>query len=123
MKRVDYYMKLPHKLEVIAAAEGGFVASFLELPGCITCGETVQAACVNALDAKRAWIEAALEEGIPIYEPPEWEDCCMTSPERNGVFFMGSNKDAIKPVSIKSMLADIKEVRRHKKHKKAASDL
>ena len=43
--------------------EGGFVVSFPELPGCITCGETVESAVANALDAKKAWLEAAMEEG------------------------------------------------------------
>lgn len=88
-KTVNYYIKLPYTFEVIASDEGGFVVRFPELPGCITCGETAEAACANAIDAKRAWIEAALEEDIPIYEPPEWEDCCMTLPERNSVYFMG----------------------------------
>lgn len=115
MKTVEYYMKLPHILKLIPEKGGGFVALFPELPGCITCGETADAACANAVDAKRAWIEAALEEGIPIYEPSEWENRCVILPERNDVFFMGPNKDAIKPVSVKSMLADIEEVRRHKK--------
>lgn len=46
--------------------EGGFVASFPELPGCITCGETIEDAVANALDAKKAWLEAAIEEGIEI---------------------------------------------------------
>lgn len=40
-----------------------------DLPGCISCGETVEKAIVNALDAKRDWLHAALEEGIEIYEP------------------------------------------------------
>ena len=40
--------------------EGGFVVSFPELPGCITCGETVESAVANALDAKKAWLEAAV---------------------------------------------------------------
>ena len=44
--------------------EGGFVVSYPDLPGCITCGETIESAVANALDAKKAWIEAALEEGI-----------------------------------------------------------
>jgi len=30
----------------------------------MTCGETVESAVANALDAKKAWIEAALEDGI-----------------------------------------------------------
>ncbi len=32
--------------------EGGFVVSFPELPGCISCGETVNEALKNAEDAK-----------------------------------------------------------------------
>ena len=39
-----------------------------ELPGCITCGETRESAVVNALDAKKAWLEAYFQnndcEGI-----------------------------------------------------------
>lgn len=38
----------------------------LDLPGCITSGETIEAAVANAVDAKKAWVEAALEEGIEI---------------------------------------------------------
>ena len=53
--------------------EGGFVASYPDLPGCITCGETVESAAANALDAKKAWIEAALEAGAEIYEPDSLE--------------------------------------------------
>ena len=32
--------------------------SYPDLPGCITCGETRESAVVNALDAKKAWLEA-----------------------------------------------------------------
>ena len=49
--------------------EGGFVVSYPDLPGCITCGETVESAVANALDAKKTWLEAALEEGVEIHEP------------------------------------------------------
>ena len=44
--------------------EGGYVVSFPELPGCLTCGETVESALANAEDAKREWIAAALEDGF-----------------------------------------------------------
>ena len=54
--------------------EGGFVVSYPDLPGCITCGETVERAAANALDAKKAWLEAALEEGVEIHEPDSLED-------------------------------------------------
>lgn len=46
----------------------------LELPGCITCGETIERAVENAADAKKAWLEAALEEGIEIHEPGSLEE-------------------------------------------------
>ena len=70
MKAISEYMNKPYKMEVEPDMdEGGFVVSYPDLPGCITCGETVESAVENALDAKRAWIEAALEEGIEICEP------------------------------------------------------
>ena len=34
----------------------------------------MQDAIINAQDAKKAWLEAALEEGIEIYEPDSLED-------------------------------------------------
>lgn len=70
MKTVNDYMALPYRMEIVEdAAEGGFVASYPDLPGCITCGETLESVVANALDAKRAWLEAALEDGIEINEP------------------------------------------------------
>ena len=70
MKTIEYYMNLPCKMEIVPdVEEGGFVASYPELPGCITCGDTMKAAMENAHDAKKAWIEAELEEGRKILEP------------------------------------------------------
>ncbi len=70
MKTLNEYLKLPYRLVLTPDPdEGGFVASYPELPGCITCGETVEAAAAAAVDAKRAWIEAALSDGIQIQEP------------------------------------------------------
>ena len=66
------YPALPHGI-VEDHDEGGFVVSYPDLPGCITCGETVESAVANAQDAKRAWLEAALEDGIPIREPDDLE--------------------------------------------------
>lgn len=70
MKTLNDYMTMAYRMEIVEdREEGGFVVSYPDLPGCITCGETVESAVSNALDAKRAWIEAALEEGISIQEP------------------------------------------------------
>ena len=62
MKTLNDYMEMPYRMEIIEdKEEGGFVAFYPDLPGCITCGETVEIAVANALDAKKAWIEAMME--------------------------------------------------------------
>ena len=49
MKTIEYYMGLPYRMEIVRDVdEGGFVASFPDLKGCITCGATVEAAAANA---------------------------------------------------------------------------
>ena len=74
MKTIEEYLRLPYRLELIPDIdEGGFVASYPELPGCLTCGETVESAIANANDAKRAWLEAALADGLEIAEPDSLE--------------------------------------------------
>ena len=55
MKTLNDYMSMSYRMEVVEdKTEGGFVVSYPDLPGCITCGETVESAISNALDAKKA---------------------------------------------------------------------
>ena len=43
MKSIEYYLKLPYRLEIVPDIyEGGYVASYPELPGCLTCAETIE---------------------------------------------------------------------------------
>ena len=75
MRTIDDYMSLNYRMEIVEdKEEGGFVVSYPELPGCITCGETMESAIANAQDAKKAWVQAALEEGIEIHEPDSLEE-------------------------------------------------
>ena len=70
MKTLNEYLKMPYRMGLVEDPdEGGFVVSYPDLPGCITCGETVERAIANAQDAKKAWLEAAMEDGISINEP------------------------------------------------------
>ena len=63
MKTIDEYMTMDYELKIVEDPdEGGFVAFYPELPGCITCGETLEEVTENALDAKRVWFEAAIED-------------------------------------------------------------
>lgn len=65
MRTFDDYMAMNYRMEIVEdKEEGGFVVSYPELPGCITCGATLEAAIANAGDAKKAWIQAALEDGL-----------------------------------------------------------
>lgn len=75
MKTLEEYMTMPYRMEIVEDKdEGGFVVSYPDLPGCLTCGETIETAVTNAVDAKKAWLEAAIEEEIDIYEPDSLDD-------------------------------------------------
>ena len=70
MRTIDEYMRLPYRMEVIPdPEEGGFAVRFPELPGCLTCADTLEEAVHNAADCKKEWLTAAMEDGIDIPEP------------------------------------------------------
>ncbi len=75
MRTLNDYLEMNYRMEMVEDKdEGGFVVSFPELPGCITCGENIESAIANAMDAKQAWLEAAVESGIEIHEPDGLEE-------------------------------------------------
>ena len=46
MKTLEQYMALPYPLEIIPdSVEGGFVGSYPDLPGCLTCGFLLNYLC------------------------------------------------------------------------------
>ena len=70
MRTIEEYMRLPYRMEVIPdTAEGGYVVRFPELPGCLTCADTLEEVIRNAADCKKEWLTAAMEDGIDIPEP------------------------------------------------------
>ena len=75
MKSIEYYMGLPYRMEIIEDKdEGGYTLHCPELPGCVTCAETIKEGLKMLEDAKRGWITACLEDGTPIPEPSRLED-------------------------------------------------
>ncbi len=69
MKNLNDYLTMPYRMEIVEDKdEGGYVVSFPDLPGCIACGETIESAVANGADAKKAWLEAALEDGLKLSE-------------------------------------------------------
>ena len=69
-KTLEYYLSLPYRLEIIPdTVDGGYGACYPELPGCVTCADTLEEVRKNAEDAKREWLLACLEDNIDIPEP------------------------------------------------------
>lgn len=72
MRTLEEYMALPYRMEIIPdMEEGGFTAWYPDLPGCLTCADTMEGVIANAQDTKRAWLAAALEDGVAIAEPSQ----------------------------------------------------
>ena len=75
IKTIEYYMSLPYRMEIIPDQdEGGYTVKFPDLPGCLTCSDSLENLLASALDAKKAWFEAAIDEGISIAEPGDDEN-------------------------------------------------
>ena len=74
-KNLEYYMKLPYRIEIVKDnEEGGYALRCPELPGCITYSDTIAEGLKMIEDAKVCWFEACLEDHIPIPEPSKVED-------------------------------------------------
>jgi antitoxin HicB len=74
---VEDYLKLPYTIEVTKDESEdytGWFAKVEELPGCMTQADTFDELGEMIEDAKRAWIESALEDGAEIPLPRKAED-------------------------------------------------
>lgn len=62
MKTLNDYLAMSYRMEIVEDKdEGGFVVSFPELPGCITCGETIESAVANAGTLKKPGLKPPLK--------------------------------------------------------------
>jgi antitoxin HicB len=68
-KDLDYYLALPYPIILIPDEDGYWFAEVPLLKGCITQGFSRSDALEMLDDAKRAWLETALEHGDAIPEP------------------------------------------------------
>ena len=60
----DYHINIFHSDE-----DDGYVADIPDLEGCSAFGETPEEALAEVERAKRAWLQAAQDEGKPIPSP------------------------------------------------------
>ena len=69
MKDLNYYLELKYPLSVIQEDSTSYFVEYRDLKGCFSTGDSLEEAVQQALDAKKAWLETALEEGMIIPEP------------------------------------------------------
>jgi len=69
-KDLKYYVSLPYRVEIYPEPDGsGYTAEVPDLPGCLTCADTLAELEEMIKDAKQGWLEVALERGVSIPEP------------------------------------------------------
>jgi len=68
-KDLKYYLSLPYTIQITREDETTWFARVVELPGCMTEGNSPEEAADMIQDALAAWLEVALEDGRPIAEP------------------------------------------------------
>ena len=69
-KDLNTYLNLPYSVRIYPEVDGsGYTAEIPDLPGCITCADTLAEVWELIEDAKRGWLELALADGDPIPMP------------------------------------------------------
>lgn len=74
MKELAYYLALPYTIELIREEDATWFARVVELPGCLSAGDSAEDAAGMIQDAMAGWIELALEDGRSIPEPKPREE-------------------------------------------------
>ena len=75
VKNLDYFMGLNYRIEIVEdKEEGGYALRCPELPGCITCADSIEEGIEMIEDAKLCWFESCLDNNIPIPEPIHLDD-------------------------------------------------
>ena len=74
MKNLDYYMNLKYPFTIERDDDESFLICYPDLPGCMSCGQTIEEAIQMGEDARKCWIDSALQDGDYIPEPKTIED-------------------------------------------------
>ncbi len=68
-KTLEYYLSLPYTIELTPDEDGNWFVKIPLLKGCMTNGTSREDALLMLDDAKRLWLETALETDMAIPEP------------------------------------------------------
>ncbi|OGJ20447.1 MAG: hypothetical protein A3A82_00515 [Candidatus Pacebacteria bacterium RIFCSPLOWO2_01_FULL_47_12] len=72
-KQLSYYLDLDYTMRLKKNVDGSYFVEVEELPGCFSEADSKQAALTMIEDAKKTWLEVALERKISIPEPVQDE--------------------------------------------------
>lgn len=72
LESVESYLSLPYARRLTPDADGGFVGTIQEFPGCIAEGESAQEALENLEASAASWIESQIELGQEIPKPIDY---------------------------------------------------
>ena len=71
--RMQHYLRLKYPMEIVED-DDGVVATIPDLPGCVSFGETIEAALRSLNETKELWIKGRVDSGQPVPEPSQIED-------------------------------------------------
>jgi len=69
------YLSLPYTIQLIPEDDGSWFVQVVELPICVSAGETPEEAVAMIRDGMAGWIEVALEHGDHVPEPRPADSC------------------------------------------------
>lgn len=69
--KIEGYLRSEYLIEVVRDKDGSYITRIPDLPGCIAEGRTSAEAIKNIGEAKKEWLELALEEEAEIPVPSE----------------------------------------------------
>jgi len=72
-REIQRLLMLPYHRVITGEPIEGYLGEVVELPGCLTAGESPAEALANLDEAMAAWFEAALITGMPIPGPATGE--------------------------------------------------
>lgn len=72
-KNLNYYLNLEYTIRLKKNSDGSYFGEIEELTGCMTEGDTKTEVLEMIDDAKKAWLEVALERKLSIPEPEQDE--------------------------------------------------
>lgn len=72
-QNIKYYLNLDYTIRLKQNQDGSYFAEIEELSGCMSEGDTKEKALEMIEDAKKAWLQIAVERNITIPEPQKDE--------------------------------------------------